>query len=78
MENFSQKWKKIKNGKSLSFRKQFLIIVDYDIPRLQSIVKLALGNKRGVEYVLDKCTQRYSYQGNKKSPCTNQKIVFFM
>ena len=47
----------MKMGKALSFHKQFLIsVTNNDISRFHSLVKLALGNKRSVEYILDKCT----------------------
>ena len=78
IENVCPPPKKMKIGKSLSFHKRFLISVNNDIPRLQSIVKLALRNKRCVEYVLDKCTQRVSYQDNNRNPCTNKTFSFLM
>ena len=48
----------MKIGETLSFHQRFLInVANDDIPRLYSLVKIALGNKRSVEYILDKCTQ---------------------
>ena len=63
----------------LSFHKWFLIsVANKDIPRLHSFVKLALGNKKGVEHILDKYTQAINGFYRAKCNADDKDLVFLI